>query len=416
MSGHASTPLEGARATGGEARPSSPWRQAPLQRAPERSRTVFSVLFTAALGPLLAGAVFFGYKSLMLAGACVASCYAIEWVCYRLARPPALMHASHACLTGLLLALTLPPMAPWYVALAGSAFAILLGKALFGGVGHFLWQPALVGRLAVAVMFGATLSPATWPLLAPAHVLAGDVETCAEPAEPYLRWADSKPAPQAEGYLLPRPTETLRKLTDADNPRYKKISYALTDLPPMQDMLGGAVPGGIGETSAIVILVAGLYLIYRNYIRWALPVYFILSAALTAAIAPITLAEDLGPRTVWAPAFSNEGMEAGLAYVSFHLAAGELMLAAFFLAPEMTSRPVTPRGQALFGLGCGVLTILLRLYVLFPLSAYVAVLAMNTLTPIIERFTRPRVLGKRSRVVRVLGLKPTWHRRLNPPE
>jgi electron transport complex protein RnfD len=164
-------------------------------------------------------------------------------------------------------------------------------------------------------------------------------------------------------------------------------------MPPINDLLYGACPGGIGETCSVVIVVAGLYLIYRNYVKWQLPVAFLAAAWVTLALAPLYLAgPDGASRTLRWPLLA-EGLEAGFTYINYHLLSGELLLAAFFLATEMTSRPVTAGGQAIFGLGCGVLAMLLRLYVNVPIPCYMAVLAMNTLTPAIDALWRPRVFG-----------------------
>jgi electron transport complex protein RnfD len=185
--------------------------------------------------------------------------------------------------------------------------------------------------------------------------------------------------------------------------------------PPILQVLYGAVPGGIGETSAFVIVLAGLYLIHRNYVRWILPASFIASAAIVLAVAPVFLDGPEGVvRSVWMPIHA-EGWDVGFTYLNYQLWGGELLLAAFFLAPEMTSRPVTAGGQLLFGIGCGVLAMLLQLYALFPLSCYVAVLVMNTFTPLLERITRPRVIGTRPLWKRLLGLgrlparRAQWH-------
>lgn len=143
-------------------------------------------------------------------------------------------------------------------------------------------------------------------------------------------------------------------------------------------------------------------MIYRHYVNWLLPASFIISAAVVVAVAPVHLAGpgDTG-RTVWLP-LTSEGLDVGFTFLSYHLTSGELLLAALFLAPEMTRRPVTRAGQVLFGAGCGVIGMLLRLYVVFPLACYMAVMAMNTTTPALERITRPLVLGQRPWWVRMV--------------
>ncbi|MFP3938391.1 MAG: RnfABCDGE type electron transport complex subunit D [Phycisphaerae bacterium] len=384
--------------------------EGPFITAPEKARSIFIVSLATACAPLAAGAMLFGWRAVAVAVLCIVSCATVERLYYRVSRVPALLGRSHAYLTGVMLALTLPPFVPWYIPVVASVFAIVVGKAVFGGVGHFLWQPALVGRLAVAVMFPAMLTAPTgsdtnaWPLLAQEHMLFGDVASVRR-VDNYRDWKRRAPD-GSDGFLVPRPVQQLRGLTLSATPTYSGIAYARTDLPdtppaaledlpPVNDLLYGARPGGIGETCAIIILVAGLYLVYRNYVKWQLPAAMILTAAAVAAIAPVKL---VGPgnitETHWLPVIL-EGADVGLVYVSYQILSGPLLLAALLPAMETTSRPVTAGGQTLFGIGCGAGAMLLQLYVDTPIPAYLAVLGMNTFTPAIDALWRPRVLGTR---------------------
>jgi len=377
---------------------------APFLRAPEGVNTVFLVTLFAACGPLAAGVAFFGWRALAVAGLCVTTCGIAESLVYSFTRVPALLGRSHAFLTGLLLALTLPPFTPWYVAVTASVFAIIVGKAVFGGVGHFLWQPALVGRLAVAVLFPVVLNPPAWPLLAQSQLVVGDIAE-ARRVDDYSAWRHTPPPRQADAFLLHPPADILGGLSDHQQPEFSALLYldqrephpkpaALLQMPPVNDLLYGARPGGIGETSAIIILIAGLYLIYRTYIKWQLPVMFLLSAAVVAAVAPVHFARTGDTvQAVWWP-FLHEGADVGFIYVCYQLLAGEMLLAAFFLATEMTTRPVTSGGQVIFAVGCGSLAMILQLYRQVPIPAYMAVLAMNTFVPAIDSLWRPRVLGR----------------------
>ncbi len=383
---------------------------APFLRAPEGARRVHLTTLAVACVPLAAGIVLFGWRAAVVATICVASCTAIEYVCYRVLRTPALADRSHAYLTGVLLALTLPAFTPWYVALIASAFAIVLGKAVFGGVGHFLWQPALIGRFAVAVMFPALLNPADWTVLAQSRLLVGDVTEARTPAD-YRGWRD-RPAPEgSDAFRLQPPGRTLALLTrPTGEPPFSGLGLPRLEmptaeppalrapppnrLPPMRDMVFGTRPGAIGETCAIVLLLAGLVLVYREYVTLHLPVAFLLSAWFVAAVAPIQLA---GPsetvETVWWPLlYGRWGV--GFAYANYQVFSGATLLAATFLATEMSTRPATAGGQVIFGAAAGALAMLLQLYVAVPVPAYVAVLAMNTFTPWIDGLWRPRVLGR----------------------
>ena len=378
----------------------------PFIHAPEGVRTVFLVTLAAACAPLAAGVVFFGWRAAATAALAIAGCAITEWLYYRVTRTPALLGRSHAYLTGVLLALTLPPFVPWYVPLLAAAFAIIVGKAIFGGVGHFLWQPALVGRLAVAVLIpAAIINPATWPVLAQNRIIVGDIRNATK-VEDYRQWR-GRPAPDpADAFLLRPPGEILTGLTSKAEPDFSSLAEVpdgiprakpavLMKLPPINDLLYGARPGGIGETCTVVIIVAGLYLVYRNYVKWQLPMAFLASAWCVLAVAPIRLAgPDASVNTVFWPLLS-ESLDVGFTYVNYQMLSSELVLAAFFLAPEMTSRPVTTGGQVLFGIGCGVGAMLLKLYVNVPIPCYTAVLAMNSFTPVIDAMWRPRVLGQR---------------------
>jgi Na+-translocating ferredoxin:NAD+ oxidoreductase subunit D len=382
--------------------------ESPFLRAPEAARTVYLVTLATACAPLVGGVVMFGWRVLVIAALAIVTCGAVEKLYFRITRVPALLGRSHAFLTGVLLTLTLPPHVPWYVPVVGGAFAVIVGKAIFGGVGHFLWQPALVGRLAVAVLFAGTLNPQTWPLLSREHIVTGDVEQTRR-VESYNGWRFRSAPHGADGFRLVPPMRKLRRVTlpeDKGQATYAALAelkqpipnhrpILLLNLPPLNDLLYGARPGGIGETCVVVILVAGLYLIYRNYVKWQLPLTIIATAWLVAAVAPVTLA---GPNqtveVVWWPLVS-EGFDVGFTYVNYQLLSGALILAAFFFATEMTSRPVTTGGQVLFGAGVGAGAMLMQLYTNTPIPAYMAVLAMNTLVPAIDALWRPRVMGQK---------------------
>lgn len=386
-----------------------PLPDAPLLRASESASTVFLITLAAAYLPLLAGIVLMGWRAAYIACIAVVGCLLVEWSYHHVTRRPSVLGRSHAVLTGLLLALTLPAFVPWYVPLMGAVFAIVLGKAVFGGVGHFVWQPALVGRLAVAVMFPAVLMspsaahPQAWPVLSQNNILIGNINDFSYTPE-YEPWHGRPAPPRSDAFLLPRPEAVLAPLTRGApaysslwsvSPTGSEYPAALSKMPIIDDLIMGVVPGGMGETSAAIIIIAGLYLIYRHYAKWQLPVAIILSAAVTVAIAPVQLigAGDTVGRFWW-PVFL-EGFDVGLMYVAYHVCSGGLLLAAFFLATEQTTRPVTTGGQVLFGIGCGVGGMLLRLYTPVAIPCYLAVLAMNTFTQAIDRMWQPLVFGRR---------------------
>jgi len=395
--------------------------------APESAKAIFLITLAAALAPFVGGMVVFGWRACFVLLLSVATCVLVEKLIYRVVRSPALLGRSHAYLTGVLLALTLPAFVPWYIPIIAGLFTTIIGKAIFGGVGHFVWQPALIGRLAVAVLFPTILNPPFWPVLAQDRVMIGDINT-AQRCPDYQQWKDT-PAPkdlrgeeiEGDGFKITPPEKTLRKLYDKDQPAFGCLAFPddqparagpplISKMPPVSDLVLGTRPGGIGETSVLLILIAGLYLIYRNYIKWQLPVLFLASALVVAAIAPVYFT---GPgdsvRTVWmpfwtegealtVPLFSHRivlGTDVGFVLLTFHLLSGQLILAAFFMLTEMTSRPITTGGQVIYAILAGAGAMFLTVCTPVEIPAYLAILGANTLTPVIDSLCRPRVFSKR---------------------
>ncbi|HNX26332.1 MAG TPA: RnfABCDGE type electron transport complex subunit D [Phycisphaerae bacterium] len=386
----------------------------PFIRSPERSSTIFAVMTGAACLPLLGGIFFFGTHAIVVSLLAVASCVFFERMYYRVTSLPSLLGKGHAYLTGVLLALTLPAFTPWWAVIMAGGFAIIVGKAAFGGVGHYIWPPALIGRLSIAVLLpiigmSAVVVPDDWPLLSQSDAILGNISNAREISlQDYQGWKETTAADGSSGFLLEHPSAALFGLTDmadSSEPRYSSIGIVRSDinnrkpallatLPPLRDMLIGARPGGLGETSTLLIIAAGIYLIYRHYVKWQLSVAMLAAAWLTAAVAPIRLCGPAGDEIVWYPLLA-EGLEVGFTYVNYQLFSGELLLCAFILAADMTSRPVRTGGQFIFGALVGALAMLMKLYINTPIPAYIAVLIMCCFTPVIDSLWRPRVLGAR---------------------
>ena len=295
-------------------------------------------------------------------------------------------------LIGLLLGLTLPATVPGYVTVVGSVISILVGRVVFGG---FL-NPALTGRVIVQFLFAGHLSLsgalAVSPVLALGHQLVGDI-TRGGMVQDYQGWFDTRAPIGKAALLLERPVQALRRFAQDGVAADGDLHYTplLRDvLPPWQDTLFGVVPGGIGETPTLMLIVAGLYLIYRGYLRWQLPAVVLASAAVAASILPV----QLGGTYHWFPVLAAEqGHAVGLAYVLYHLTAGQLMLGAFLLAGDVTASPMRVHGQLVFAVGIGVLTIFMRLYGVLSGECYWSILIMNALVGTIDRWMKRPVLG-----------------------
>jgi electron transport complex protein RnfD len=321
-------------------------------------------------------------------------------LCLLLGRP-VIGGAWHGCLTGLLLGLMLPATVPWYVPAIGSAVAISMGKAMFGGLGRYVWQPALVGRVVVQFLFSSALSglgpQAAGPVLARGHLLSGNLAEAQAP-EPYAYagWFETRVAPDRSALLIEPPVRALRRFAEGQiRPEDSLILTPLLRdvLPPWRDMLFGVVPGGIGETCTLALAVAGLYLIYRGFLRWQLPVVILATAALAAAVLPVEIIGGRGGYR-WLPGLAvEEGRLVGLAYVVAHLVSGQLMLGAFLLAGDMVSSPLRVRGQVIYGAAIGVLTIFMRLYGVVDGECCWAILMVNPLVAVIDRRLPRPVVG-----------------------
>ncbi len=307
----------------------------------------------------------------------------------------------HACLTGLLLGLTLPATVGWHIPAMGAAVAIIFGKVVFGGLGHYYWHPALVGRVVMQLVFINSLSlgsaNGTWPVLAPGHLWFGSVSSPREVDMPaYGGWRTLSDHSPDEAVSMERPVQALRRFAEGRIPPDGELRYEplLRDaLPPWEDTIFGTVPGGIGETCTLALIVAGLFLIYRGYLRWELPTMVIAAAAVAAALLPVESAVEGGGYD-WFPIFAaEEGRAVGVAYVLYHLTSGELMLGAFLLAGDTIATPMRAGGQAIFAAGVGALTIFMRLYGVMECDCYWSILIMNTLVGPIDRRVRRPVLG-----------------------
>jgi len=309
-----------------------------------------------ALSPaLLAAIFFFGLDALRLVGVCVATCLLTEWGCRKLMKRPNTLSDWSAVVTGILLAFNLPPGLPTWMAVAGSVFAIAIAKQVFGGLGYNPFNPALAARAFMLISFtGAmtTWSKSTWPALLTDH------------------WVDTMTAASRDAMTTATPLGLIKEAI--------KTGEGLPTFTPqlLQNFFFGNMNGCIGETSALALLLGAAYLLYRKVITWHIPVAYILTVFVYAAVL-----RHFWPDTSITP----------LA----HVLSGGLFLGALFMATDMVTSPVTTRGMLLFGLGCGVITMLIRTSKTgaYPEGVSFAILIMNAFTPLINRVTRNTVFG-----------------------
>lgn len=321
-----------------------PWMVSPSPHM-HSGNSVTGIMLTvilALLPALAAGIAFFGWDALRLTVICVATCVLAEYLTRKAMQCDAGVTDLSAVVTGLLLALNLPPSLPGWMAVVGCLFAIVVAKQLYGGIGYNLFNPALVGRCVLLVSFPAAMTAWSVPDFLAAPV---DATTMATPLGAWKTAWSTGQAP--DGF------------------------FALFTL---KSLLTGNRPGCIGETSTLALLAGGTLLLWRRCISWHTPVAFIGSVALFAAIL-----HQVEPTRSLPPLY--------------HVFSGGLFLGAIFMATDMVTTPVTGRGMLIFGLGCGIFTMLIRQWGGYPEGVGFSILIMNAFTPLINRFTRPRVFG-----------------------
>ena len=312
---------------------------------PLSTRSVMIDVIIGLVPAMAAAGYYFRIHALILIPTCVICSVATEWLCNLIRKKSSSLDDFSAVVTGIILALSLSPSLPVWAAVIGSVFSIAIGKMVFGGLGANVFNPAMVGRAFLTVSFGGLMTswtvPATidakMPKIAPENIVSA--RTQATP----LAW--SKMA--------------IKNKLGAKIYNDKQFKATLT----------GEVGGCLGETSTIAILIGGLYLLIRRTINFHIPLAVLVAAFVFAAIAYLIDSD---------------------AYVQpfFHLSSGGLLLGAFFIATDPVTAPLTRRGMWIFGIGVGTITMLIRIVGEYPEGVMFAVLLMNAVTPLIDRFCK----------------------------
>lgn len=294
-----------------------------------------------ALCPALVWSIYrFGFRALIAAAVSVGSAIFWEWLYRKILKTPQMFGDLSAAVTGLLLSMVCPVTLPYWMLVVGNFFAIVVVKQLYGGLGKNFMNPALAGRAALVACYASQMTswidPASgW---APLSLKGADVVTAATP--------------------MAMIGEDFAGLT-------AKFSVA--------DLFLGNVGGSAGEVSAMMMLIGGLYLIFRKVISWHIPVAYIGTVALLSLLFPN----------------GNPAVQ----YMLYSIFGGGLMLGAFFMATDYVTSPVTKKGQLIFGVGCGLLTVFIRKFGSFPEGVCYSILLMNCTVWIIDRAVKPQRFG-----------------------
>lgn len=313
-------------------------------------------LLPASLGAIY----FFGLRTLWIMLVSIAAAVLTEAVVQKAMKKPITISDGSALVTGLLLAFNMSAQVPLWIPAVGAVFAIAVGKQVFGGLGFNPMNPALLGRAFLL---------ASWP----SHMLSFDrciprgslyqsvsgidVMTSATPLNVFKQAREILAHPELYPDSFAQADKTIHKLYDS-----------------IDSLFIGRIGGCLGETSALLLLIGAAFLLYKRYIGWKIPFSYIGTVALLSWIFGGT-----------------DGLFSG--NVFFHIFSGGLILGAFYMATDMVTSPVTYRGRILFGVGCGAITVLIRLVGGYPEGVSYSILLMNLLVPLLDRYTRPTVFG-----------------------
>ncbi|MDR0804852.1 MAG: RnfABCDGE type electron transport complex subunit D [Oscillospiraceae bacterium] len=308
----------------------------PHIKSPATTSRIMALVLIS-LAPALAASVYiFGIRALVLTMVCVLSCVFFEWGFEKIAKRPNTVGDFSAAVTGVLIAFNLPVTLPFYIAVIGSFVAVVVVKQMFGGIGQNFANPAIVARIVLMLSFTARMNTFITPLKAPLD--------------------------------LPPSGGALDAMTSATPLALRAESGQLTGI---SDLFFGFHGGVLGETCAAALILGGLFLVITRIISLSTPVAFIGTVAVMSAFAS-----------------GFKGNE-----ILFEVLSGGLILGAFFMATDYATTPLTEKGKVIFGIGCGIITFVIRHFASMPEGVSFSILIMNILTPYIDRLCIPKVFG-----------------------
>jgi Na+-translocating ferredoxin:NAD+ oxidoreductase subunit D len=309
------------------------------------SKIMFGVLI-ALVPAFLVSVYYFGLDAIRVQLIAILASVFFEWLIQKfLIKGNNTIHDGSAILTGALLAFNVPANLPWYIVVIGAMVAIGVGKMSFGGLGKNPFNPALVGRVFMLISFPVQMT--SWPKVQVMNFAIADAETGATPL-----------AIMKEGIA-----------------NGEKVSDIMSSMPTsLVDMMTGQMGGSLGEISAIALLLGGIYMLWKKIITIHIPLSILLSiAAFTGILFAINPENFAGP--------------------AFHLLAGGVMLGAIFMATDMVTSPMSIKGMWIYGIGIGVITVLIRVWGAYPEGISFAILIMNAFVPLINNSMKPKLFG-----------------------
>ena len=316
----------------------------PHVRTNKDTSYIMKQVVIALLPATLAALFFFRLSALNVIFFCVTGSVGAEFLCQKISKQESTIGDFSAVVTGLLLAFNVPASLPWWMCLLGAAFAIIVVKMVFGGIGNNFVNPALAARAFLLASFPVAMT--LWTRTGVNWVSSGNIDA----------------------YTTATPLSFLKAGSNG-------VSALADSGISISNMLIGNIGGCIGETSAVLIILGGLYLMYKGIINYVIPTFYICTVAILMFI--------LG------------GFN--FTFVIYELLAGGLMLGAFFMLTDYTTSPMTKKGQIIYAVLAGLITTVIRLYGGYPEGVSYSILLVNIMTPLIDKYTKTKVFGEVSK-------------------
>ena len=316
----------------------------PHIRSNEDTRSIMLDVIIALMPALIMGIYVFGWRALTATLVSVVACVFWEWLYRKLMKKSSSIGDLSAVVTGILLAFVCPVQTPYWMLIIGAFFSIVLVKQLYGGIGCNFLNPALAGRAILLASYATAMT--TWVKVGEKAVVVGsnaDIVTAATP---------------------------LAMMKGVDAAGWETLTNTYT----LGDMFIGRIGGSLGEVSALMLLLGGIYLVLRKVISWQTPVCYIATVAIICLIS--------------APAGVS-----GVEYMAYNVFGGGLMLGAIFMATDYATSPVTKLGQVIFGIGCGLITVFIRRFGSYPEGVCYSIMIMNCTTWLLDKYVRPTIYG-----------------------
>ena len=335
----------------------------PHIRGSERTQTIMLDVIIAMLPALIFACFHFGLRALCLTAVSVAGCMFFEWLYQRVMKKPSSVMDLSSVVTGMLLSFVCPVQMPYWMILIGDAFAIIIVKQLFGGIGKNFVNPALAGRAVLLASYAGTMTSWVDPAVNKAAAFGSnvDITTAATPLS-YMKGPDAASI-----------AASFDQLKGTDPAALAESFGNLTSTYSVQQMFMGQIGGSLGEVSSLMLIIGGVYLIARKVINWHTPVAYIGTVAVLTFLFP-----KAGTSMEW---------------MLYSIFGGGLMLGAFFMATDYATSPVTKKGQLIFGVGCGLFTVLIRYFGSYNEGVCYSIMVMNLFVALIDKYTKPVRFG-----------------------